>query len=268
MITDSDLHLPGLTDSHCHLTSAELSKDIPAVLDRARSAGLTCLLTVGQGLDDSADAIELARRYRQLRVSVGLGPHGAASVSSDHFGKLAALAAAPEVVALGEAGLDYYYDHCPRDIQRSVFAQQAGLAGELELPLIIHCRDAWDDCLAIFDRVDLGSNPGVFHCYTGPPELIRQLIDRGFYVSFAGMVTFRNADLCRAAAKEVPPQRLLIETDAPYLAPEPFRKTKPNEPALLVHTARFLAQLLGMPPIELAHLTTQNARDLFSLGDY
>ena len=225
MITDSDLHLPGLTDPHCHLTSAELREDV--------------------------------------RTSVGFGPHGAAHVADDHFEKLATLAAAPEVVALGEAGLDYHYDHCPRDIQRSVFAQQVSLAARLNLPLIIHCRDAWDDCLAILDDADLPPTPGVFHCYTGPPELVRPLIDRGFYVSFAGMVTFRNAELCRAAAKEVPLGRLLIETDAPYLAPEPFRKTRPNEPALLVHTARFLGRLLDISAAELARLTSNNAADLF-----
>ncbi len=263
MITDSDLHLPGLTDSHCHLTSAELSKDIPAVLDRARTAGLTRLLTVGQGLEDSADAIELARRYRHVRAAIGFGPHGAGSVSSDHFEKLAALAGAPEVVALGEAGLDYHYDHCPRDIQRSVFAQQVSLAARLDLPLIIHCRDAWNDCLAILDNNSPSSTNGVFHCYTGSPELVPQLIKRGFYVSFAGMVTFDKANDCRAAAKKVPPNRLLIETDAPYLAPEPLRNAKPNEPALLVHTARFLAQLLDMSATELARLTTGNAADLF-----
>ena len=263
MITDSAPHLPGLTDSHCHLTVPELIKHIPAVLDRASSAGLTCMLTVGQGLEDSAQAIELARRYPQLRASVGFGPHDAARVAPDHFEKLAALAAAPEVVALGEVGLDYHYDRSPRDIQRSVFAQQVSLAPRLNLPLIIHCRDAWEDCLAILDDADLPPTPGVFHCYTGPPELIPQLIDRGFYISFAGMITFPNADACRHAAKKLPPNRLLIETDAPYLAPEPLRRTRPNEPAFLVHTARFLAQRLDMSATELARLTTNNAADLF-----
>ncbi len=188
----------------------------------------------------------------------------AARVVDDHFEKLAVLATAPEVVALGEVGLDYHHDLSPRDIQRSVFARQVSLAARLRLPLIIHCRDAWDDCLSILDNADLPPTPGLFHCYTGPPQLIAQLIDRGFYISFAGIITFPNADSCRDAAKNVPPNRLLIETDAPYLAPEPVRKTRPNEPALLVHTARFLSQLLDMPPTELARLTTDNAAELFA----
>lgn len=264
MIIDSDLHIAGLTDSHCHLTFDALSKDIPAVLERAREAGLARLLTIGQGLEDCARAIELARRYSQVRAAIGLGPHDAARVVEEDFEKLAALAAEPDVVALGEVGLDYHHDLSPREIQRAVFAKQISLACELKLPLIIHCREAWDDCFKILDEVDLPIRPGVFHCYTGGPELMSELIGRGFYISFAGVITFGNADLCRAAAKEVPPERLLIETDAPYLAPEPCRKTWPNEPALLVHTARFLGRLLDMPAIELARLSSENAAELFS----
>ncbi len=263
MTTDSALHILGLTDSHCHLTFDALRKDIPAVLERASRAGLTRLLTIGQGLEDCANAIKLAQQYSQVSAAIGLGPHDAASVADEDFEKLAALAAGPEVVALGEIGLDYHHDLSPRDIQRAVFAKQVSLAGKLELPLIIHCREAWDDCLTILDEVDLSATPGLFHCYTGGPELVPELIHRGFYISFAGVVTFSNADLCRAAAKEVPHERLLIETDAPYLAPEPCRKTWPNEPALLVHTANFLARLLDMPATELARLSSQNATELF-----
>ena len=137
------------------------------MLERAREAGLSHLLTIGQGIEDCTAAIEVAREYGQISAAIGLGPHDAASVADKDFEKLAKLAAAPEVVALGEVGLDYHHDLSPREIQRSVFAKQVSLAGELELPLIIHCREAWNDCLAILDEAELPATPGVFHCYTG-----------------------------------------------------------------------------------------------------
>ena len=258
-----DQHLANLTDSHCHLTCPELSKDIVAVLERAERAGVKRLVTIGQGVDDSIAVIELARRYRAVYAALGVGPHEANHASQIEIEKLSLLADAPKVVAFGEVGLDYYYDQPSRDIQRTVFAEQVGLAGELGLPLIIHCREAWDDCLAVLDENTTGQIGGVFHCYTGSPEMVEQLIDRGFYISFAGLVTFSNADECRAATKKVPLERLLIETDAPYLSPEPVRKVRPNEPAMLIHTAGFMAKLLGLAPIELAELTSRNASKLF-----
>ncbi len=256
-------HLANLTDSHCHLTCPQLSKDIPAVLDRACKAGVARLLAVGQGLDDSLAAIDLAQRNSEVFAAIGFGPHGAQHICETDYKKLAEFAADSKVVALGEAGLDYYYDEPSKEIQRTIFAEHVRLAAQLDLPLVIHCRDAWDDCLAILDENSAGNTTGVFHCYTGSPELIPQLIDRGFYISFAGMITFSNAQKCMAAAKKVPLDRLLVETDAPYLSPEPMRNIRPNEPALLVHTARFMAELLGLTPIELAELTTKNAADLF-----
>ena len=232
-------------------------------MDRARRAGVARLLTVGQGLEDSQAAIELARRFPEVHASVGFGPHEADRVKDNNFSELADLATVPEVVAIGEAGLDYYYEHSSRDIQRNVFSRQVELASKLNLPLIIHCRDAWDDCLAILDKAPV-CPASVFHCYTGPDELVQSLLDRGFYISFAGMITFKNADACRAAAQLVPHDRLLIETDAPYLSPEPKRNVRPNEPALLVHTAKFTANLLDLPLPRLAQLTTDNARRLFN----
>ena len=257
-------HLTGLTDSHCHLTSVELSKDIGAVLDRARLAGLSHLLTIGQGLDDCRAAIELAHRFPQLHASIGFGPHAAEKVGPEDFQQLTDLAADPQVVAIGETGLDYYYDRPARDVQQQVFARQAELAKQLNLPLVIHCRQAWDDCLAVLDKVFFSGPTGVFHCYTGSAEMIPRLIERGFYVSFAGLVTFKNAEIIRSAAKLVPHDRLLIETDAPYLSPEPMRNVRPNEPALLVHTAEFMAKLLGLPLTELTKITSENARRLFN----
>ena len=256
-------NLANLTDSHCHLTSDELCQDTAGVLDRARQAGVKRLLTVGQGLDDSIAAVELARRHKEVFAAIGFGPHGAQDVAPGDLKKLTELTADSRVVALGEVGLDYYYDQPSREIQRTVFSEQVGLAGELHLPLIIHCRDAWDDCLAILDENASSSMAGVFHCYTGSPELVPQLIERGFYISFAGLVTFSKADQCRAAARKVTLNRLLIETDAPYLSPEPMRKVKPNEPALLIHTARFLAELLELEAHELARITSHNADKLF-----
>ena len=255
--------LANLTDSHCHLTSPELRKDIASVLDRARKAGIAHMLTVGQGPDDSLAAIDLAQHNSDVFAAIGFGPHGAENISQSDFKKLIELAADPRVIALGEVGLDYYYDRPSGEIQRAVFTQQVRLAAELGLPLIIHCRDAWDDCLTVLDENSPGTSVGVFHCYTGSPEMVPQLIERGFYISFAGMVTFKNADECRAAAKQVPLDRLLIETDAPYLSPEPMRKVSPNEPALLVHTVRFLAEFLGLEANDLAKITSKNAGKLF-----
>ena len=263
MKLEPDLHLAGLTDSHCHLTSGELIKDIAAVLDRARRAGLRRLLTVGQGLEDSLASIELARRYPEVFAAIGFGPHGAERISGADFKKLGELASVPEVVGLGEVGLDYHYDQSGRDVQRAVFAEQVRLAANLGLPLVIHCRDAWDDCLDVLDKNTSDRPRGVFHCYTGSPDMVPQLIDGGFYISFAGLITFSKADECRAAAKKVPLDRLLIETDAPYLSPEPVRKVRPNEPCLIVHTVGFMVELLSLAPAELAEITTKNARDLF-----
>ncbi|NIA07541.1 MAG: YchF/TatD family DNA exonuclease [Actinobacteria bacterium] len=256
-------NLANLTDSHCHLSCPQLSKDIPAVLDRARKVGVSRLLTVGQGLDDSSAAIDLAQRNSEVFAAIGFGPHGAEHVSKSDFKKLAGLTPTAKVVALGEVGLDYYYDEPSREVQRKVFSEQVRLAQELDLPLIIHCRDAWDDCLAVLDENRTGKTVGVFHCYTGSSELVPQLIDRGFYISFSGMITFSNARKCMAAAKKVPLDRLLVETDAPYLSPEPMRTVKPNEPSLLVHTVRFMADLLGCTPMELAELSSKNAGKLF-----
>ena len=263
MTLEPDLHLGNLTDSHCHLTSGELIRDIAAVLDRARRAGLRRLLTIGQGLEDSLASIELGRRYPEVSAAIGFGPHGSERVSGADFEKLGELTSAPEVVGLGEVGLDYHYDQSARDVQRTVFAEQVRLAAELGLPLVIHCRDAWEDCLDVLDKNSSGPLRGVFHCYTGSPDTVPQLIDGGFYISFAGLVTFSKADECRAAAKKVPLDRLLIETDAPYLSPEPVRKVRPNEPALMVHTVGFMAELLDLAPVELAEITTRNACDLF-----
>ncbi len=251
-----------LTDSHCHLTFEPLSKDIDGLMDRARQAGVTHLLTVGQGLEDSQAAIELAQRFPQLQAAIGFGPHGADGVEERDFSRLADLLGAPEVLAIGEVGLDYYYQHPSREIQRPVFSRQVELAAKMDLPLIIHCREAWADCLDILDKAPT-CPAGVFHCYTGPAELVQSLLDRGFYISFTGMITFKNAETCRAAARLVPHNRLLIETDAPYLSPEPKRNVKPNEPAMLVHTANFVAKLLDLPLSHLAQITTDNASRLF-----
>ena len=244
-------------------TAGELIRDIAAVLDRARRAGLRRLLTIGQGLEDSLASIELGRRYPEVSAAIGFGPHGSERVSGADFEKLGELTSAPEVVGLGEVGLDYHYDQSARDVQRTVFAEQVRLAAELGLPLVIHCRDAWEDCLDVLDKNSSGPLRGVFHCYTGSPDTVPQLIDGGFYISFAGLVTFSKADECRAAAKKVPLDRLLIETDAPCLSPEPVRKVRPNEPALMVHTVGFMAELLDLAPVELAEITTRNACDLF-----
>jgi TatD DNase family protein len=253
-----------LIDSHCHVGEAEYDADRAAVLARARAAGVCQLIVAAAGgsVETNIRALEVAEREPDCRAVVGVHPHDAKLVDDSLLDKIRGWARHPRVVAIGETGLDFHYDHSPRERQVEEFRRFATLAREASLPLVIHSRAAADETLQVLREERVES--GVMHCFTYGPEVARRVVDLGFYVSFSGIVTFRNADDLREAARLVPLDRLLVETDSPYLAPEPRRGGR-NEPSRVVDVAKGLAAALGQPLEELAERTVENTRRLFRL---
>ncbi len=246
-----------LIDSHCHLDDEQFASDREAVVEEALQAGVDCMLSIGtgDGPPDLEPAIRIAERYAPVYATVGVHPHNAAKATDATLGELEALLRHPKVLALGEIGLDYHYDFAPRDTQLAVFIEQLDLARRAAKPVIIHTREAWDDTMATLAKHWKGQ--GVMHCFSGGPDQARKAMALGFYISFAGVVTFPKATNIQAAAKEVPLDRLLVETDAPYLAPVPYRG-KRNEPKHVVHTARRIAELRNEPFEAIAAATSAN----------
>ena len=257
-----------LIDSHCHLDSPEFDTDRDEVVARALEAGVEQMVAIGTGSGppDLEAGIRLADRYPQFYATVGIHPHDAAKATDPDFQRLAELLSHPKVVALGEIGLDYHYDFSPRETQTSVFIQQMEIAAAAKKPIVIHTREAWDDTAALLEQYwkphGMG---GIMHCFSGGPAEARRALDLGFYLSFGGIVTFPKALDLQAAAKEAPVDRILVETDSPYLAPVP-KRGKRNEPALVVHTARKLADLRGQSLEEVSLVTTENFRRLMGKG--
>ncbi len=252
-----------LVDSHCHLDYLEDAGDLDAVVARARAAGVGAMVTICTKLSEFDRVEGIARRFADIYCSVGVHPHEAGPEGQDGPERLVALAARDKVVGIGETGLDYYYDHSPREAQRRSFRAHIAAARQTGLPVIVHSRDADQDTAEILrDEQGQGAFTGVIHCFTAGPELARAALELGLYISAAGVVTFKNAESLRDTLREVPLERLLVETDAPYLAPVPKRGKK-NEPAFVVHTANFLADLLGVAPEALAMATTDNFYRLF-----
>jgi TatD DNase family protein len=245
------------TDTHCHLEDDRMDVGTDATVRAAIEAGVTTMVTIGCDALTSRQAIDVASRHAEVWATVGLHPHEA------RFGteQLLALIDEPRVVAIGECGLDYYYEHSDRDSQRRVFAEQIRLAHEKNLTLVIHTRDAWDETLDILDAEGVPTHT-VMHCFSGGPQEARRCLDRGMYLSFSGIVTFKNAEELRDAARICPDDRLLIETDSPFLAPVPHRG-KQNQPALVAVVGTAIAKLRGVPADELAALTSRNALAAF-----
>jgi TatD DNase family protein len=254
-----------LIDTHSHLTFKQLADNVDEVLERSRQASVTSWITVGTDPDQNQKVIELAEQYDNLYAAVGIHPHEAKDVTTDTMIYLIKTAEHPKVVAVGETGLDYHYDHSPRDDQKEVFINHLQIASELKLPVIIHSREAFDETIKIVDEFASKIEKIVFHCYTGTPEQAQAIIDKGFYISFTGAVTFKNSINIRESAKLVPLEKMMIETDCPYMSPEPMRKQRINEPALLVYTANFLAELKNVHPEEFADVTTATAQRFFSI---
>ena len=253
-------------DSHAHLDMEEYAADLDAVLARAREAGLTHIICIGasSGMQGNPAAVRLAQTHPQLFATVGIHPHDAGQVTDAMWPELRALAANPRTVAIGETGLDYHYDHAPRDQQRTLFAQCIRLARELKKPLVVHAREADDDILRLLRQEGADRCGGVLHSFTGTEALARGALELGFYISFSGILTFKNAEPLRALARTLPQDRVLVETDCPFLAPVPLRGRR-NEPAFVVHTADVLARAWDVEPAVARRLTGENATRLFHL---
>ncbi|MEB3195826.1 MAG: TatD family hydrolase [Candidatus Sericytochromatia bacterium] len=254
-----------LFDTHCHLDVPAFDADREEMLQRARRGGVGTMLVPGISLPDLPRVLALAEREPDVWAAVGVHPHEAASWTPQAIDALRALALHPKVAAIGEMGLDYYYPEPPREIQREAFAAQVQLAAELGKPIIVHDRDSHADVLAILTNHLNREVGGVMHCFSGSPEFARECVAIGMFISFAGPVTFKNAHHLQQAAASVPLDRLLVETDSPYLAPVPHRG-KRNEPAHVVHVAEKLASLHGLAPDEMIRRTRENGRRLFGLG--
>ncbi len=262
-------------DSHAHLDGKQFDADREAVIARAREAGVGTMVAIGNG-DGPAQVdcgIRLAEKYDFIYATLGVHPHEARLADEAAYLNMERLARHDKVIAWGEIGLDYFYDHSPRDTQKEVFTRQMELAAAAKLPIVIHCRpsdhcdDAWDDCLGLIKSQWAAKGlGGILHCFTGTWPHARRALDMGFMISFAGNVTFPKAQQIRDAAKEVPLDRMLIETDSPYLAPVPHR-SKRNEPAFVVETARQLGELRGLAAEEIGRQTTENFYKFFKLTE-
>ncbi len=255
-----------LFDTHAHLDFPKLSEDIDGVISRAADAGVKAIVTIGasDGLESNYRALEIARRFDHIHCTAGIHPHDAHLCDDEAFAIIAdEFAELPEVVAIGETGLDYHYDNSPRQVQKDVFRRFLRLAKEVDKPIVIHSRDADADTVDVLR--DEESNQGILHCFTGSAEMANQVLELGFYISFSGIVTFGSADKLRSIAAEVPADRLLVETDSPFLAPSPNRG-KTNEPAFVRHTAAAIAEVRGESLEELAEQTFENACRLYDLG--
>jgi len=262
-------------DSHAHLDGKQYDADREAVIARAREAGVGMIVAIGngEGPDTSDCGILLAEKYDLMYATLGVHPHEAALANDAAFAKMQEWAKHPKVIAWGEIGLDYFYDHSPRDVQQQVFVKQMELAKQAKLPIVIHCRpsnnseDAWDDCLRLIREQWAASGlGGILHCFTGSWAHAKRALDMGFMISFAGNVTFPKAKPIRDAAALVPLERMLIETDSPYLAPVPHRG-KRNEPAFVRETARQLGELRGWSAEKIGDQTTKNFQQFFSLHE-
>jgi TatD DNase family protein len=256
--------LDGWFDTHCHVHDERMPGGAAAAIDEARSAGVSEMITVGCDRATSLAALDIAAHHDHVYATVGLHPHEA-RFGVDSIADLFAHDPTRDTkaVAVGECGLDYYYDHSPRDVQRDAFAAQIGLAKQLDLPLVIHTRDAWADTFDILDAAGMPDR-AVFHCFTGGADEARQCLDRGAYLSFSGIVTFKSATDVQAAATLCPTDRMLIETDSPYLAPAPNRG-KVNRPAWVPLVGTYLANLRGVPIDELRFSTAATARFAFGV---
>ena len=253
-----------LIDSHCHLDDHRYDADREVVITSARAVGVDHFVTIGCDLETSRAAVALAQQHPFVSATVGVHPHEVKLIQDGWYDELRSLARSDRVVAYGEIGLDYHYDHSPRDVQRSRFREQVQLARELRLPIIIHTREAQEDTITILKEEKAQDVGGVFHCFSGDAWLAKDALDLGFYLSFSGVVTFQNAVMLRDIVKTVPLDRILVETDSPYLTPVPHRG-KRNEPAYVRHVAEKIAELHGLTVQEVEQATTQNTRRVFRI---
>jgi TatD DNase family protein len=253
-----------LIDSHVHLDILPLAEDQSEAISRAEKAGVSQIITIGIDLASSKRNVELAKRFPQVYAAVGIHPHDAKGASDQAYIELLELAGIPNVVAWGEIGLDFVKEYSPRDIQLEVFCQQIQLARRVDLPIIVHDRNAHLETVEMLREEAAGTLKGVMHCFSGDVSLAKQVLDLGFFISVTGVVTFPKAKVVREVVSYVPLERLLVETDSPFLSPVPYRG-KPNEPARVVHVAEEIARIKEVSLQEVARCTSANARDLFKL---
>jgi len=251
-----------MIDSHCHLDMFE--EELPMVIQRAYDAGVSIIITIASDVESLEKVVDIADNYPMVYASVGIHPHDAKDLNDKVLKKIFELSRHPKVVAIGEIGLDYHYKHSPKEIQCKAFAKQLELAKEIGLPVIIHSREAFEDTIKILK--ESGVRKAVLHCFSGNLSQAKKVIELGFFISISGVVTFKNAKNIREVAQFVPDEYLMIETDAPYLAPEPFRGKK-NEPSFLLYTARALAEIRGVTVEDIDRITSVNVKRLFKIGE-
>ena len=252
-----------LIDSHCHLSSEEIYTNLPQVLERAKAAGIEYMLNAGGKFDELSVQLQISQQYPQVFTATGVHPHNAQEYASVNCEDVLKNTKYDQVVAIGECGLDYFYDFSPKDVQIKTFKEMIKAAQESQLPLIVHSREAEEDTAQLLTKA-YKEKPfyGVLHCYSSKWELAQAVLDIGFYVSASGMITFNNAQELRENFKKVPLERLLIETDSPYLAPKPLRG-KVNEPSFIIHSADCLGQIKGLDLKQISAITVKNFFDLF-----
>jgi len=255
-----------LIDSHAHIQGKEYADEVAAVISRAADVGVEKIIAVGGAGDMSSntEAIALAAKFENLYATVGMHPHDAKEVGVEQLQGLSKLALSPKVVAIGETGLDYYYSHSPHDIQRHVFAQFISMARDTNLPIVVHERDAAKDAVDLLRSEGAKELRGVIHCFTGDYEAARAYLDLGFYLSFTGIITFKNAEALRDVVRKLPLERMFVETDCPYLTPVPHRG-KRNEPAYVRFVAETIAKVKDISLDEVARVTTDNVTNLFRI---
>lgn len=270
-----------LIDTHAHLTDKQLADRLDEVLARARDAGVGAVISVATDVATARGAIAQAEGRGNIFATAGIHPHQSVEAKPGDLEEIERLAGGPRVVAVGEIGVDYFYDFSPVDVQHRVFAEQVRIAGRVGKPVIIHSRGkvisekpgvgkitdpaCFHDILRLLDENRTPALTGVFHCFEGTAEQAAAVVERGFYVSFTGSLTFKNNEALRQTVKAIPIDRIMVETDSPYLAPEPHRKVRPNTPAMVTYTTSKLADVLGLPLAEVRRTTTENAKRLFGI---
>lgn len=255
-----------LMDTHSHLTFDDLIDDIDGVVARSIEAGVTSWVTVGTEPGELEGVVALAERFDNMYAALGYHPHGAKNVTDNDLRNLRGLCANDKVVAVGETGLDFFYDQSPRQVQKDIFRSQLTIAEELKLPVIIHTRNAFEESMEILDEYKGRLKDVVIHCFSGTEAETQLVLDKGYHVSFTGIVTFKKAQETRDAAKLVPLDRLMVETDCPFISPEPVRNQRPCEPALMIHTAKKIAELKEMTLEDFAEKVTATSKKFYGLS--
>jgi len=257
-----------LIDTHCHLGFEPLVDDIEGVIERSIAAGVVGWVTIGTDPQQNVKAVELANRCDNMYAAVGIHPHFAKDITSQTMEQLKELSQNEKVVAIGETGFDFHYNHSPKFEQERAFVGQLKIARESNLPVIVHSREAFYDTMSILDQHGEGVKKIVFHCFSGTPKQAETVLKKGHYISFTGVVTFKNAQKTQEVARIIPLERLMLETDCPYMSPEPMRKQKINEPALMIHTAKFIADLKNMDIEDFAAAVTETSTRFFNIPKF